>query len=118
MAKSREHVPLRTGRTRISRTMVGVVVALIFLVLLIIFIAQNDRSVPVYFLGANGHVSEAVALIASALAGAVLVLAIGLARVTQLRIAGRRHNRRMAKRDESATEDSASSSQGSPGSSS
>jgi uncharacterized integral membrane protein len=85
--------------------MVGLVVALIFLVLLVVFIGQNNRSVPVYFLGANGHVSEAVALIAAAVAGAVLVLAIGLARITQLRIAGRRHNRRMAKRDASSTED-------------
>jgi uncharacterized integral membrane protein len=40
-----------------------------------------------------------VALLASAVAGAVLVLAVGLARITQLRITGRRHNRRMAKQE-------------------
>jgi uncharacterized integral membrane protein len=77
--------------------MVAVTVAVIFLVLLVIFIGQNNRSVPVYFLGANGHVSEAVALLASAVAGAVFVLAIGIARITQLRIRGRRHNRQMAR---------------------
>jgi uncharacterized integral membrane protein len=77
--------------------MVAVSVAVIFLLLLVIFIAQNSRSVPVYFLGANGHVSEAVALIASAVAGAILVLAVGIARIAQLRITGRRHNRQMAR---------------------
>jgi uncharacterized integral membrane protein len=97
MARSREHEPVKAKRTRISSTMVAVTIAVIFLVLLIDFIAQNNRSVPIYFLGANGHVSEAVALIASAVAGAVLVLAVGLARITQLRLIGRRHNRRMAK---------------------
>lgn len=101
MARRSDHEPVRAGRTRISATMVAVTVAVIFLVLLVIFIGQNNRSVPVYFLGANGHVSEAVALIASAVAGAVLVLAIGIARITQLRIAGRRHNRRMAKQQAS-----------------
>jgi uncharacterized integral membrane protein len=99
MARSREHEPVKAKRTRISAAMVAVTIAVIFLVLLIDFIAQNSRSVPVYFLGANGHVSEAVALLASAVAGAVLVLAVGLARITQLRITGRRHNRRMAKQE-------------------
>jgi len=102
MARRSDHEPVRAQRTRISATMVAVTVAVIFLILLIIFIAQNNRSVPIYFLGANGRVSEAVALIASAAAGAVLVLAIGIARIAQLRIAGRRHNRRMAKKQEAA----------------
>jgi uncharacterized integral membrane protein len=97
MARRNDHEPVQAGRTRISATMVAVTVAVILLLLLVIFIAQNNRSVPVYFLGANGHVSEAVALLASAVAGAVLVLAIGIARIAQLRIRGRRHNRQMAR---------------------
>jgi uncharacterized integral membrane protein len=92
---------------------VAVTVAVIFLLLLVIFIGQNSRSVPVYFLGANGHVSEAVALIASAVVGAILVLAVGIARITQLRITGRRHNRQMA-RQATAEDNSAVSTAAAP----
>jgi uncharacterized integral membrane protein len=102
MAKRRDHEPLRVERTRTSSTWVAVAVAVIFLILLIIFIAQNDHKVPIHFLGANGNVSEALALIAAAVAGAVLVLAVSAARIVQLRVVGRRHNRRVAKAQKEA----------------
>jgi uncharacterized integral membrane protein len=76
--------------------LVSLGVALVFLVLLIVFIAQNDRKVSLHFLGASGRVSEALALLAAAVAGAVLVLAVGVARIVQLRMGGRRHNRAVA----------------------
>jgi putative membrane protein len=98
MAKRRDHEPLRVERTRTSSTWVSIAVAVVFLVLLIIFIAQNDRKVPLHFLGASGTVSEALALVAAAVAGAATVLAVGVARIVQLRIGGRRHNRAVAKR--------------------
>jgi uncharacterized integral membrane protein len=100
MARGREHQELHVERTRTSATLVSLGVALIFLVLLIIFIAQNDRKVPLHFLGASGNVSEALALVASAVAGAVLVLAVGVARIVQLRLGGRRHNRAVARRQD------------------
>jgi uncharacterized integral membrane protein len=103
MARRREHEPLEIKRTRTSSTLVAVTIALIFLVLLIIFIAQNDRKVPLHFLGASGSVSEALALIASAVAGGVLVLAVGVARVLQLRVGARRHNRALAQQQSSGT---------------
>jgi uncharacterized integral membrane protein len=102
MAKRRDHEPLQIERTRTSSTLVAVTFALIFLVLLIIFIAQNDRKVPLHFLGASGTVSEALALIAAAVAGALLVLTVGVARVLQLRVGARRHNRAVAKRQDAA----------------
>jgi uncharacterized integral membrane protein len=102
MARRRDHEPLRVERTRTSSTLVGVAIAVIFLILLIIFIAQNDNKVPIHFLGAYGRVSEALALVAAAVAGAVLVLAIGVSRVLQLRIGGRRHNRAVAKQQVAA----------------
>ncbi|HEX3823637.1 MAG TPA: lipopolysaccharide assembly protein LapA domain-containing protein [Mycobacteriales bacterium] len=98
MARRREHEPMQIERTRTSSTLVAVTIALIFLVLLVIFIAQNDRKVPLHFLGGSGSVSEALALIAAAVAGGVLVLAVGVARVLQLRVGARRHNRAVAKR--------------------
>jgi putative membrane protein len=106
MARRRDHEPLRVERTRTSSTWVSISVAIVFLVLLIIFIAQNDRKVQVHFLGASGTVSEALALIAAAVGGAVLVLAVGAARIMQLRLGGRRHNKLVAQRQDAA--DSAS----------
>jgi uncharacterized integral membrane protein len=97
MARRRPQEPLRVERTRTSSTWVALAVAIVFLVLLIIFIAQNDRKVAIHFLGANGTVSEALALIAAAVAGAILVLAVSAARIVQLRIVGRRYNRSVAK---------------------
>jgi uncharacterized integral membrane protein len=112
MARRRPHEPLRVERTRTSSTWVAVAVAIVFLVLLIIFIAQNDRKVPLHFLGANGTVSEALALIAAAVAGAILVLAVTAARILQLRIAGRRHNRAVAREQHEAATTSATTAPG------
>jgi uncharacterized integral membrane protein len=100
MARRRDHEPLQIERTRTSSTLVAVTIAVIFLVLLIIFIAQNEKKVPIHFLGAYGEVSEALALVGAAVAGAVLVLAVGVARVLQLRVGARRHNRAVAKRQD------------------
>jgi uncharacterized integral membrane protein len=102
MARRRDHEPLRVERTRTSSVWVSLSVALIFLVLLIIFIAQNDRKVQLHFLGASGTVSEALALVAAAVAGALLVLFVGVARIVQLRLGGRRHNRAVAQHQAAA----------------
>jgi putative membrane protein len=96
----RDHQPLHVERTRTSFTWVALSVAVIFLILLIVFIAQNNRKVPLHFLGASGTVSEALALLAAAVGGAVLVMAVGAGRILQLRIGGRRHNRAVAKRQD------------------
>lgn len=96
MPRRRDHQPLKVERTRTSSTLVAVSVAVIFLVLLVIFIAQNSRKVPLHFFGAAGVVSEALALIVAAVGGAVLVLVVGIGRIAQLRLDGRRHNRAVA----------------------
>lgn len=105
MTASQDHEPVKAERTRTSATMVAVTVAVVFLVLLIVFIAQNNRKVPVHFLWMDGSVSEAIALVMSAVAGAVLVLAVGMARIVQLRVVGRRHNRAMARQKKAAKRD-------------
>jgi uncharacterized integral membrane protein len=81
----------RARRTRTGRVWVALVPALVFLILLIIFIAQNGQSAHVKFLGADGHISLALALLISAVAGAVVVLLVGTLRIAQLRLAARRH---------------------------
>ncbi|HEV7958672.1 MAG TPA: hypothetical protein VGP11_04330, partial [Acidimicrobiales bacterium] len=56
--------------TRTSAAWVGVVVAVVFGVGLIDFIAQNTRDVHVDFFSASAHIPVAVALLVAALSGA------------------------------------------------
>lgn len=55
------------------------------LILLLIFILQNGKDVTISFLGANGSVPLAVAMLFSAVAGALLVAIPGVGRILQLR---------------------------------
>ena len=80
--------------TRIGGVWVAVAVAVVLGVALVDFIVQNTRSVRVEFFGAHGQMPVAVALLGAALAGAFLVLAVGIARTTQLRIATHRGKKR------------------------
>lgn len=73
------------GRTRISGIWVSAIIATLLLVLLLIFIVQNMESVTVRFLGMSWGVPLGVAMLFSALAGALLVALPGGARVLQLR---------------------------------
>jgi uncharacterized integral membrane protein len=76
--------------TRISGAWVAVAVAVVLGAALVDFIVQNTRSVRIEFFAASGRMPVAVALLGAALAGAFLVLAVGIARTTQLRLANRR----------------------------
>jgi len=84
----------RYRHTRTSAAWAAVVVAVIFGIALIDFIAQNTRHVRIEFFWASGRIPVAVALLGAALAGAVVVLAIGVGRVAQLRLKIRRQRRR------------------------
>jgi len=85
----REEVP-RAGspippRTRAGATWVIACVAVLVLIALIIFVAQNSGSVEVSFLSLHGRFSLAVALLAAVAAGSALTLALGTTRILQLR---------------------------------
>jgi uncharacterized integral membrane protein len=84
----------RVRHTRTSAAWVAVAVAVLFGVALVDFIAQNTRDVQIHFFGADGRIPIAVALLAAALSGAVVVLAIGIGRVAQLRLNMRRERKR------------------------
>ena len=86
--------------TRISGAWVAVGVAVVLGAALVDFIVQNTRSVRIEFFAANGQMPVAVALLGAALAGAFLVLAVGIARTTQLRLANRR-GKKLQKQTES-----------------
>ena len=79
--------------TNAGRLWISIAVATILLVLLIIFIAENSRSVKISFLGAHGHISLALALLIAAVVGVLVTLAAGTARILQLRGEVRRHRR-------------------------
>jgi uncharacterized integral membrane protein len=91
----KRHEDLNLERTRASSVWVAVAVGVVLLILLIDFIAQNNRRVPIHFFTLSGRVSEALALLVAAVGGAVVVLMAGAARIIQLRVSTRRHNRRV-----------------------
>lgn len=83
----------RRRPTRTSRAWTGAVAGAVIALLLLIFILENTQSVKVSFLGATGHISLGVALLLSAVAGALIVGLIGAARMAQLRLQARRAER-------------------------
>ena len=83
----------KIGRTRISGTWVATICCAIVLLLLLIFILQNGRTVEVSYFGAHGHLPLGVALLLAAVGGVLLVALAGSARIIQLRRTARRHRR-------------------------
>ncbi len=78
------------SRTRLSGAWTAVVVGLLALVVILVFILQNQQNVEVTFLTFQGHLPLAVALLFALILGAVIVFAFGSARMLQLRmVAGR-----------------------------
>lgn len=76
------------GSQRPSRTgaaWTAVTAALLLLVLLVVFILQNQADVRIKFLGWSGTTPVGVALLVAAVAAGVLVGIAATARVTQLR---------------------------------
>jgi uncharacterized integral membrane protein len=72
-------------RTKVSGVWVGLIAAVVVLVLLIIFIAQNLDKATVHFLGFSGRVSLGLALLVAALCGVVIAVVPGTVRIFQLR---------------------------------
>jgi len=75
----------RSRPTRISGTWVAVIAGLVVLIVLLVFILQNLDPATVRFFGAEGSLPLAIAMLFSAIGGAVLVALIGGARILQLR---------------------------------
>ena len=92
--KDRSAASSRTSppTTRLSATWFGVCAAALTLVVLIIFMLQNTRSVEVSFLWLHGNVPLALALLIASVGTAVAVMVVGAARITQLRRHARRHH--------------------------
>lgn len=93
-AKAEATAPAASPRaTNAGRVWMAIGIATVLLILLIIFIAENSGSVTISFLGAHGHISLALALLIAAVAGVMVALLAGTARILQLRVEVRRHRR-------------------------
>jgi uncharacterized integral membrane protein len=71
--------------TRASTVWVGFIVAALLLIALLIFIVQNSKTVTIHYLGFDGRISLAVALLLAAIAGLLLAAIPGTTRIIQLR---------------------------------
>lgn len=76
---------------RVSGVWIALIATAIFLILLIIFIAQNSHRTTIHFLGWDGRFSIGLAILLSAVIGMLLVALPGSIRILQLRRALRKN---------------------------
>ncbi|HTZ45049.1 MAG TPA: lipopolysaccharide assembly protein LapA domain-containing protein [Jatrophihabitans sp.] len=81
----------RVKSGRISAVWVGLIGTAVFVILLIVFIAQNSHKASLHFLGWHGQFSLALTILLSAVVGMVLVAIPGSVRIAQLRRALRKN---------------------------
>ncbi|MDQ2839306.1 MAG: lipopolysaccharide assembly protein LapA domain-containing protein [Actinomycetota bacterium] len=81
----------RVRASKVSGVWVGLIGTALFLVLLVIFIAQNSRRVSLHFFGWHGQFSLALTILLSAVIGVLLVAIPGTVRILQLRRALRKN---------------------------
>lgn len=85
------HSPLIIPRTRAGGVWKSLVPALIVAAVMVVFVVQNLREAKVSFLVFSGKFPLALALLAAAALGALVVFCLGSVRIVQLRKAFRRH---------------------------
>lgn len=84
----------RVRATRVTGVWVGLIGTALFLILLVIFVAQNSRRVALHFFGWHGQFSLALTILLSAVIGVLLVAIPGTVRIVQLRRALRQNGPR------------------------
>ena len=80
----------RVPRTRTGAAWVGLTAAALIAVALIVFLAQNTRTIEISFLWMTASTSLAIALLIAAVGSVLLTLILGTARIAQLRRLARR----------------------------
>ncbi|MFC7876192.1 hypothetical protein [Isoptericola sp. NPDC057391] len=78
-------IPGRPLRSRAGAVWVGICIAAIVLVALTVFMLQNTQLVLVSFLGMQGTVPLAVALVVAGVGVGIIALVVGTIRIAQLR---------------------------------
>jgi uncharacterized integral membrane protein len=87
-------VPRRVPRSRFGGAWVAVTIAAVILLLLLVFILENGRTVDVAYFGQHGHLPLGVALLLAAVFGVLVVAIPGYGRIIQLRRAATHPDRR------------------------
>jgi len=77
--------PARAPRTRAGAAWVGLCVAALVLVALVVFMLQNTQPVLISFLGWQGSVPLALALLIAGIGVGIVALVVGTLRIHQLR---------------------------------
>ena len=77
--------PSRVPRTRTGAAWFGICATAVAFLALIIFMLQNTRSVEVTYLWMHGTLPLALALLIAGVGVTLLAMAVGVARITQLR---------------------------------
>jgi uncharacterized integral membrane protein len=85
--------PHKVHRTRAGGIWVASALFALVLLILLVFILQNSRSVTVQFFAVTGHLPLGVAMLLAAVCGVLLVAIPGTARIIQLRRTARRHRK-------------------------
>ena len=85
--------PRRVPRTRTGAAWVGLTAAALITVALIVFLAQNTRTIEISFLWMTARTSLAVALLIAAVGSGLITLILGTARIAQLRRLTRKRDR-------------------------
>src|SRR5689334_7126236 len=80
----------RVPRTRTGAAWVELTTAAVIAVALIVFLAQNTRTIEISFLWMSARTSLAIALLIAAVGSVLITLILGTARITQLRRLARR----------------------------
>jgi uncharacterized integral membrane protein len=77
--------------TRAGALWSALIAGFLILILLLIFIAQNTADTPFTFFGFHWSLPLGVAILLAAVGGGLLTVAVGTARIVQLRRAAKKH---------------------------
>jgi uncharacterized integral membrane protein len=80
------------GLTRAGALWTSLIGGFLILILLLIFIAQNTASTSFQFFGWHWSLPLGVAILLAAVGGGLLTVAVGTARIVQLRRAAKKHH--------------------------
>ncbi|MFZ1176987.1 MAG: lipopolysaccharide assembly protein LapA domain-containing protein [Mycobacterium sp.] len=80
------------GFTRAGALWSSLIAGFLILILLLIFITQNTAPTPFTFLGWHWSLPLGVAILLAAVVGGLITVAVGTARILQLRRAAKKHH--------------------------
>jgi uncharacterized integral membrane protein len=80
------------GFTRAGALWTALIAGFLILIFLLIFIAQNTAEAPFTFLSLHWSLPLGVAILLAAVGGGLLTVAVGTARIIQLRRAAKKHH--------------------------